>query len=217
MRKISSFALFAFVLPLTGCPGGDDGESDTVVGTTTMTPATDTAGDTVAETAADTAADTAEDTAAATGDTTAGGGGAGFCGQTCEAVADCVPMGGAEADYACTDGFCEFVGEIPDPPACDDTTCPAAIGGACADVNGVNQCTFPCTDGGTECDALMLECSGMDDAGNSICAAPPCGGAAEGEPCEFPGGAGQYGTCTDGVCTCTDDAECTLDGFGCNN
>lgn len=217
MRKISSFTLaFAFMMPLAGCPGGDDGETDTVVGTTTMTPATDTAGDTVAETAAETAA-TAEDTAATAGDTTAGGGGAGFCAQACEADPDCVPMGGVEADWACTDGFCEYVGEPFVPPPCDDTNCPAAIGGACADVDGVNQCTYPCTDGGTECDTLMWACTGEDDAGNTICEPPACGGAAEGAPCEFPGGAGQYGTCTDGVCSCSDDAECTLEGQACNN
>jgi len=199
MRKISSFALFAFILPLAGCPGDDSGETEGMA-TTTMTPATDTVAEPT-ETAAD---------------TTAGGGGEGFCGQTCADAAECVPMGGNAADWACTEGFCEFIGTLPEPPPCDDTTCPAAIGGACADVNGVNVCTFPCTEGGTECDALMLECSGMDDAGNPICAAPPCGGAAEGAPCEFPGGAGQYGVCTEGVCVCTSDAECTIEGQGCN-
>jgi hypothetical protein len=213
MRKISSFALaFAFMMPLAGCPGDDGGTTDTVAETgMTSTPMTGSATETPMT---DTGAETDAPATGTGADSGTAGGGAGFCGLTCEAPEDCA-MGGNAADWECNEGFCEYVGVIPDPPACDDTTCPAAIGGACADVNGINICTFPCTDGGTECDALMLTCTGADDAGNSICAAPPCGGVAEGEPCESA--AGQSGVCTDGVCACSDDAECTVMGYACNN
>jgi hypothetical protein len=208
MRKISSFTLaFAFLMPLAGCPGGDDGESDTVVGTTTMTP-TSTMGETMGETEAETAVETAADT-------TDGGGGAGFCALACSAAADCA-QGGNEADWQCTDGFCEYIGT---PPACDDVTCSPAIGGVCADVDGVNQCTYPCTEGGTECDLFNWECTGTDDAGNDICQpppTPPCGGASEGEACTF-GGDSQFGVCMNGECSCADDTECTASGFACNN
>lgn len=211
MRKISSFALFAFLLPLAGCPAGDDTETDTAVGTTTMTPTT--AG-TASETAAETAA-TAEETAAETAGTadSTGGGGAGFCAATCTDAAMCVPAMGDPADWACTDGFCEYIGEPFVPPPCDDTNCPAAANLACADVGGVNQCTTPCIDD-SMC-AGFTECTGMDDNGNSICAAIPCLGANEGDPCEI--GGNQYGTCIDEVCVCTSDTECTATGFACND
>lgn len=211
MRKISSLALFAFLLPLAGCPAGDDTETDTAVGTTTMTPAT--AGETAetAATAEETAATAAE--TAGTADSTAGGGGAGFCAQTCTDAAMCVPAMGDPADWACTDGFCEYVGEPFVPPPCDDTTCPAVANLACADVGGVNQCTTPCMDD-TMCAAGFTECTGMDDNGNSICAPIPCFGAEEGAPCETM--TGNNGICTDGVCgVCSDDTECTIAGQGC--
>ncbi|MCX4243761.1 hypothetical protein [Paraliomyxa miuraensis] len=212
MRKISSLALaFAFVMPLAGCPAGDDSGTETMADTgptpttaDTETPATDTGMTTTADTGMTTTADTGMTTTA---------GGSGFCALACEAPADCA-MGGNEADWACNEGFCEYIGE---PPPCDDTTCPAAAGFACADVGGVNICTIPCPNG-NECDVLMLECTGEDDAGNAICVSPepePCGGAAEGEPCDF-GGADQYGVCMDGECTCADDTECTAAGYACN-
>jgi len=218
MRTISKLSLAAlFTVSFTGCPA-DEGDTDTDA-TATMTPVTDaTATMTPPTTTAPTSTDGTDgtdgtDTEPPTSDTeTTGNGGAGFCAQTCMAVADCVPMGGNEADYGCTDGFCEYKGMAP---ACDDTTCPAAIGGACADVDGVNVCTFPCTDGGTECDTLMLECTGMNDAGDPICAAKPCGGVAEGAACEIAG-FGQLGVCTDGVCSCSADTECTAMGYACN-
>ncbi len=212
MRKISSFALtFAFVLPIAGCPGDDSGTTDTAADTSAMTTAPTTTDEptTTAPTTTDEPTTTAPTTA--DGSSSGGSGGGGFCSLTCESAADCA-MGGNEADWACTEGFCEY---LADPPPCDDTVCPAAAGAACADVGGLNICTFPCTEGGMECDAFMLECTGEDDAGNSICAAPPCGGVAEGEACEIDG-FGQIGTCTDGVCSCTDDAECTADGYACN-
>jgi hypothetical protein len=214
MRKISNLALFAFLMPLAGCPAGDDTETDTVAETANMTsaPGTETGSDTVTPAESGTAD---SGTAGGTADSGTGPGGAGFCATTCAAVADCVPPMGMESDYACTDGFCEYIGEpLPcDPALCDDL----GVGLACADVDGVSQCTTPCSDD-SMCLAGVTECTGMDDAGNSICVAvpaEPCGGAAEGEPCNF-GGADQYGVCTDGVCSCTDDAECTAAGQGCN-
>jgi hypothetical protein len=129
----------------------------------------------------------------------------------CMAVADCVPMGGDPADWSCNAGFCEFVGMIP---PCDPASCPAAAGLMCAFVDGVDQCVIPCTPVGNECDLFGFECTGVTDMGDTICTSPPCGGALEGEPC-FIQGFGQLGTCTDGLCTCTDDSECTAPDLTC--
>lgn len=136
----------------------------------------------------------------------------GYCAQICSVVDDCVPPGTSLDGWACIDGFCEWNGQFP---PCDETICPAELGGACASVEGIVQCVFLCTAGGRECDILGLECIGVTDEGLLHCLVPPCSGAAEGEPCEIPG-FGQYGVCTDGVCVCTDDAQCTAEGLACN-
>lgn len=209
MKKIANLALaLGFILPLAGCPG-DDGEDDTAGTPTTTMPTT----------TMDPSSGTMDPTMDPDSSSSGGGnGGAGACAPTCMEVADCVPPMGDEADYACNDMFCEFIGELPDPPPCDDTICPPAAGGVCAPVNGVEICTFPCPGGQADCDALMQECTGQDDNGNDICEfppPPPCGGAAEGEPCNF--GQGQSGVCqTDGSCTCADDTECGVEGQACN-
>jgi len=127
-------------------------------------------------------------------------------------MADCVPFGGNPADWACTDGFCEYVGVFPE---CDPATCDDLMIGVCGEVDGYSTCTMPCTDD-SMCFAGITECTGMDDDGNPICQGYPCGGVAEGDPCEIMG-FGQLGTCTDGVCVCTDDTECTAAGYACNN
>lgn len=204
MRKISSFALaFAFLMPLAGCPSDDS--SDDGSATTTMTPpATGTTDPTAGEESSTPATDDGM-TAGTADDSSGGGGGAGSCGLTCEAPEDCA-FGGNAADWECNEGFCDYVGT---PPACDEALCSAG-GGACADVDGVNQCTYPCTEGGTECDFLTWECTGEDDAGNSICQPAPAAPCTEGEACE-----GGFGVCTNGECVCTTDEECTADGYGC--
>lgn len=225
MKNVTKLCIaLSLALPLAACGGDDDG--DTGVSTTNTVPTggddgTPTAGDddgTPTSTAGDDdgmpttgSADDGLPTTGGPDDTTGGGGGGGFCAISCAAAADCVPPMGNEADWACTEGFCEFTGALPacDPATCDDL----GVGLACADVDGVSQCTTPCPNG-DECTA-PLECSGMDDAGNAICAAAPCGGVAEGEACDIPN-FGQIGTCTDGVCGCTDDAECTAPGYACN-
>jgi hypothetical protein len=135
----------------------------------------------------------------------------GYCGQTCFAVADCVPPGTDLDDYACVDGFCEWNGEIP---VCDPAQCDALMIGFCTEVEGISQCATACVDD-SACLAGFTQCTGTDDAGNSICEAIPCFGVAEGEPCDIQG-VGQFGVCIDGVCACTDDSQCTLEGFGCN-
>jgi hypothetical protein len=94
-------------------------------------------------------------------------------------------------------------------------SCPAAAGFACAFVDGQDLCVIPCAVGGNQCDPFLLECTGVTDAGEMICQSPPCGGAAEGAPCLIDG-FGQVGTCTDGLCTCVDDTECTGPGLACN-
>lgn len=214
MRKISSLALaFAFVMPLAGCPGDDTGTTDTEAATTM--PTTTTPQTTTEEPQTTTEAPPTTTEEPPTTDTTVAptdsGGGAGFCGLACEAPADCA-MGGPEEDWACTDGFCEY---LVDPMPCDPATCDDLMIGVCADVDGFSVCTTPCDDD-SMCAAGFTECTGTDDAGNSICAAIPCGGVAEGEPCDIPM-FGQIGTCTEGVCSCTDDAECTAEGYACNN
>jgi hypothetical protein len=134
--------------------------------------------------------------------------GSGSCGQTCTTAADCVPPGQDSTAYACTDGFCEHTAPC-DPETCDDL----GPGLACAEVDGFSQCTTPCSDDAM-CIAGVSECTGLDDAGSSICALIPCGGAAEGAACETANG--NVDVCTDGVCSCTDDAECTVTGQACN-
>src|SRR5688572_9108323 len=127
MHKTSKIALaFAFLMPLAGCPSDDTGDETTTVATNPTMGTDPTAG---------TDPTMGTDPTAATDptmgdDTTEGGGGAGFCGVTCGTAPDCVPAGGSEDDWACTDGFCEFVGMF----VCDDTTCPSAAGLVCANV-----------------------------------------------------------------------------------
>jgi hypothetical protein len=217
MRKISSFALaFAFLMPLAGCPGDDTGETDTVADTanvpTTDAPTTDAPTTDAPTTDAPTtdAPTTDAPTTGVDSTTTGGGGGGGFCGLTCEAPADCA-MGGNEADWACTDGFCEYIAEFP---PCDPATCDDIMIGVCGTVDGNSVCTTPCDDD-SMCAAGFTECTGTDDDGNMICAAIPCGGVAEGEACEIAG-FGQIGVCTAGVCSCTDDTECTAPDYACN-
>jgi hypothetical protein len=135
----------------------------------------------------------------------------GFCAQACEIAADCVFQGGIPEDFACTDGFCEYIGEIP---ACEPATCDDLMIGVCSEVDGVSQCTTPCAND-SQCLAGFTTCTGVDDAGNSICEPIPCWGTPEGEAC-FIEGFGQIGVCIDGLCACTDDSQCTADGFGCN-
>ena len=134
----------------------------------------------------------------------------GFCALACVTVDDCL-FGGSPTDFECVDGFCEYVGEIPpcDPASCDDLMI-----GSCTEVDGVSVCATPCVDD-SACVAGFTQCSGHDDAGNSICDPIPCWGVVEGEPCEIDG-FGQIGICIDGVCACTDDSQCTAEGYGCN-
>jgi hypothetical protein len=208
MQKISNLALaFAFLMPLAGCPGDDTGGTDTVAMTTAPTTTMDpTAGTTTDD---PTAGTTVVDPTAAVDSSSSGGGGGGACQLSCAAVADCA-QGGPEDPWACTEGFCVYTA-----PPCDPAMCPAP--NACADVGGVSSCITPCDDD-TMCAAGFTECTGVDDDGNSYCAAlpvEPCGGVGEGEACEIPM-FGSLGTCTDGVCTCMDDAECTAPNYACN-
>jgi hypothetical protein len=139
------------------------------------------------------------------------GDGPGYCTQACSSRLDCVPAGANPDDFACVDGFCEYVGTIPpcDPAACDDLML-----GVCSEDDGVSVCTTLCEDD-SMCIPGFTECTGTDDAGNSICDPIPCWGVAEGEPCEIEG-FGQIGICIEGECACTDDSQCTAEGFGCN-
>lgn len=135
----------------------------------------------------------------------------GYCAQVCFTVDDCLYDGANPADFECIDGFCEFVGELP---ACDPMNCDDLMIGICTEVDGVSQCATPCSDD-SSCIAGFTQCSGVDDAGNSICEPIPCWGTVEGEPCVIDG-FGQLGICIDGLCACTDDAQCTAAGFACN-
>jgi len=135
----------------------------------------------------------------------------GYCQETCRAVSDCLYPGSNPSDWACNGGFCEYVGVIP---SCDPATCDDLAIGFCTEVDGVSQCATPCVSD-VSCLAGFTQCSGYDDAGNSICEAIPCNGAVEGEACVIDG-FGQYGVCIDGMCACTDDSQCPIDGWGCN-
>lgn len=184
--------------------GSDDESSETdEVSEETTTPPSPTS-TTSSTTSATTTATTAT-TTTTTGDVP------GFCAQACTIVEDCLYEGANPSDFACVDGFCEYVGAFPpcDPASCDDLMI-----GSCTEVDGVSICATPCADD-SACLPGFTECTGHDDAGNSICAAIPCFGTLEGEPCEIQG-FGQIGVCTNGECSCTDDSECTAQGFGCN-
>lgn len=135
----------------------------------------------------------------------------GICAQACAGPADCVIPDLDPADYPCIDGFCEYLGESPpcDPAGCDDLQI-----GICTTVEGVSLCAVPCSDD-SMCLPGFTVCTGTDDAGNSICEPIPCYGALEGEGCIIDG-LGQFGVCIDGECRCSDDTECTFEGFGCN-
>jgi hypothetical protein len=190
--------------------GSDDesSETDEVSEETTTPPTTtSTTSSTTSATTSTTTATTA--TTTTTGDPT--GDVPGFCAQACAIVEDCLYEGANPSDFACVDGFCEYVGEIPpcDPASCDDIMI-----GSCTEIDGVSVCATPCADD-SACLPGFTECTGHDDAGNSICEAIPCFGTLEGEPCEIQG-FGQIGVCTNGQCSCTDDSECTAEGFGCN-
>ena len=107
-------------------------------------------------------------------------------GQICGVAGDCC------SSVPCTDGFCEF---IADP--CDPVLCPDAAGFVCTQVDGNDACVVPCAEQ-ADCDLFQLECTGTDDNDDSYCTAPAPDPCTEGEPCEIEG-AGQFGTCTDGV------------------
>jgi hypothetical protein len=231
MKNVSKLFIALSLATLAGCPGDDGGSGDTettLTPTTTMTPtggddggatmadddggatmADDDGGATMADDGGATMADdTAGDTAGDSG--TGGGGGAGSCAETCKAPTDCAAGTGTKETYACTDGFCEFIGDPIDP--CDPAVCPEAAGYICATIDGNDVCGLACPNG-DECDVAMQECV-MDDKATAVCQFPDCFGAGEGEPCELTG-VGQIGTCSGGVCGCTDDAECTIAGQAC--
>lgn len=134
----------------------------------------------------------------------------GYCAQACTGAADCAIGGIDPADYPCIDGFCVYIGEVP---PCDPATCDDLQIGICTVVDGVSVCATPCTDD-SACLAGFTECTGIDDVGNTICEAVPCLGAAEGEACIIDG-FGQLGLCIDGQCLCTDDSQCTGEGYAC--
>jgi hypothetical protein len=209
---------FALALGLSpGCSRGDAGRPSF----TTTFAETDPTGvddgdddgdgpwDSADATAGDTADDPEDPDDASTGDGPQAGG-AGHCSQACEVVSDCVPAMADESDWACTEGFCEFTGPIP---ACDPAWCDDLMLGTCGSIGGVSACMQPCAGDG-DCVEGSL-CNSSDDDGNPICGAAPCGGVAEGEPCEIQS-FGSIGTCTDGQCTCATDDECTADGFACH-
>lgn len=182
--------------------GETENDASTTVGTSSTTTPTSTTTTATTTTATTTTTTT---TADPTGDEP------GFCALACEDLADCVFQGGVPEDWACTDGFCEYVGEFY---VCDPATCDDLMIGVCAEVDGLSTCTTPCTND-TQCLAGFTTCTGVDDAGNSICEAIPCFGTPEGEAC-FIDGFGQFGVCIDGLCSCTDDTQCTPDGYACN-
>lgn len=178
--------------PARGEGSTSTGSTDAAsLGSTTMTSATS-------------ATSATSETGAESSETSSGS--IGYCAVPCMTTDACVTMGDSEADWTCTDGFCVYT------PVCDESTCPAKAGLACLEVDGVSSCVIACPNG-DECFVHMLEC--VMHAGFAYCEIPPCGGAAEGEPCEY-GSFGQYGTCTDGVCVCSSDSECTLTDQVCN-
>jgi hypothetical protein len=186
--------------------GSDDEGTETNEGTEDGPPSTTTSTTSSSTTAPTTSATTS--TTSTTGDPTVDV--PGVCALVCTVVEDCA-QGGNPSDFACTNGFCEYTGVIP---RCDPATCDDLLIGYCTELDGVSTCAMACSDD-SMCIQGFTECTGQDDAGNPICAPIPCFGMAEGEPCEIDG-FGQLGVCTNGECSCTEDSECTAEGFGCN-
>ncbi len=186
---------------------GDTGSPTTTSPTTSTTGTTGTTGTVTVSSSATSPTEPVTTTVDPTG-----GGEPGFCLQTCESLADCVPPGSNPDDFACIDGFCEYIAAW----MCDETNCPPEVGATCAEVEGLPTCVFSCSEGGNECDFIEGQCTGVTDEGLLYCEAVGCGGGIEeGEPCFFEG-FGLLGTCIDGLCVCTDDAECTAEGYACN-
>jgi hypothetical protein len=193
----------------TGAESFDAAEASDGTGSVDTTTVDTTTVGTSSTTSATTTTTTATTTPMTTVDPT--GNEPGYCAQACFSLDDCLYPGSNPADWACTDGFCEFVGMIP---PCDPQSCDYLMIGFCTEIDGVSVCATPCNDD-SSCVPGFTECSGHDDAGNSICEAIPCFGTVEGEPCEIDG-FGQIGVCIDGVCACTDDSQCTAVGYACD-
>jgi hypothetical protein len=179
--------------------GSDETASSATTSTTSSTTSATSSTATVSTTTSTTTPETTTD------------GEPGYCAQVCEAPAECVPGGSNPAEWDCIDGFCEYVGTLA---GCDETTCPIAAGLACGTIDDVSLCVLACSAGGNECDVFDGECTGVTDEGIPYCELDACGGAGEGEVCFFEG-FGQLGICTDGACVCTEDGQCTADGFAC--
>ena len=191
--------------------GSGDASDEASEGTGEPPSSTTTAASTTSAASSTTSASTTTATTATTATTSTTGDEPSYCGQACVSVADCA-QGGDPDDFACIDGFCEYVGEIP---PCDPGNCDDLMIGFCTEIDGVSVCAMGCSDD-SACIPGFTECTGHDDAGNSVCMPIPCFGAVEGEPCEIEG-VGQLGVCTDGVCACTDDSQCTLEGYACDH
>lgn len=189
--------------PTSESAADDTGAADEI---TTSDDAVDERGSTSVDETTTRAGDLDSTTAA--GDESTGAGAVdGHCDWACDVTADCVPFGADPTAYACTDGFCKFL----------VSPCELCGGefGDCVQVDGADACVIPCASS-DECAAYEMECTGIDDAGNAFCGPPSCATVfAEGEPCTTPG-YGQNGVCRNGVCSCTNDTECTVEGSACN-
>lgn len=122
------------------------------------------------------------------------------CVRECETVSDCSTPG---LEEECIDGICVFTF------VCDEMNCPIEAGFECVDIDGEVQCVELCPEG-DEC-SNPLECIGETPDGKPYCAREgepqPC---AEGEPCKDG-----LGLCNEGVCVCSSDDDCDVDGYTC--
>lgn len=153
-------------------------------------------------------------TSSSTGMSSSGSGGMkayGYCSKPCASASDCCPSGasgcpGAQYpnNYTCVSGACVN-------PAC-------SLGPAgkaeCAAINpkydcfangGVRDCAFACTTDG-DCTAPQT-CVGQDDSGKKFCLAKG-GGCTEAMCVNL-----KIGHCIEGVCSCSQDGDCTKPGF----
>jgi hypothetical protein len=207
-----SLALAAACGPVVVLEEGSDGESEASGDSEASSATVATTASSTTTTATSTSTTTSATTTPATTAVDPSDGDSGYCGLACDVAADCVPPNSKPIDFACVEGFCEYGGPTFE---CDETSCPSMAGLACASVEGVEVCVFPCTEDGGECLMLQLECTGTSDEGIAYCEPPPCLGAGEGEACIIEG-VGQFGICVQGECVCTDDGQCTADGFACD-
>ena len=137
-----------------------------------------------------------------------GGNGPPICALHCQADADCCPLGlpvdcpaAFPYDFECDGGFCRL-GECKTDDDCLVSGMDTGL--RCHDVRGWGTCVITCT-ADADCPDPSLPCSGSADDQTNYCWSP----------CTSDDDCGGLGTCSDGLCGCAGDGDCTVDGYFC--